>query len=138
RSSSLRARGGAYAIRDSRRGLGRGSSFRQNVSSPEAFPPRRRAGRHSAHHSPTTQTFSARSTISLRPRCNGRLVMRLPRRLIPARRRLAGLGAGIPFPTALLPWRRSRPLVELENVRRRLELLLAAMYGRHIPIALPE
>jgi nitric oxide reductase NorD protein len=29
-------------------------------------------------------------------------------------------------------------MLELDTVRRRLELLLAAMYGRHIPIAVPE
>ena len=38
----------------------------------------------------------------------------------------------------VLPWLRARPVVELDAVRRRLELLLAAMYGRHIPIAVSD
>jgi nitric oxide reductase NorD protein len=37
-----------------------------------------------------------------------------------------------------LPWPRPRAVVELDAVRRRLELLLAAMYGRTIPIAPAE
>ena len=64
--------------------------------------------------------------------------MRTARRLIRARRAAATLAARIPFPFAALPWRRARPTVELDAVRRRLELLLAAMYGRHIPIAIPD
>src|SRR4051812_19232556 len=62
--------------------------------------------------------------------------MRTPRRLIRARRAVARLASRLPFPS--LPKRRQRPQVELEGVRRRLELLLTAMYGRHIPIAPPE
>jgi hypothetical protein len=46
------------------------------------------------------------------------------------------LAARLPLPA--LPWLRTRPVVELDAVRRRLELLLAAMYGRHIPIAVPD
>jgi len=58
------------------------------------------------------------------------------RRLIRARRAAARLAARLPLPA--LPWLRTRPVVELDAVRRRLELLLAAMYGRHIPIAVPD
>ena len=64
--------------------------------------------------------------------------MRRRRRLIRARRALARLAAQLPFPLPELPWRREAPKVELDGVRRRLELLLTAMYGRHIPIAAPE
>src|SRR5689334_4551468 len=62
--------------------------------------------------------------------------MRLNRRLIRARRLAARFAERLPLPA--LPWQRSAPKVELDNVRRRLEILLAAMYGRHIPIAPPE
>lgn len=62
--------------------------------------------------------------------------MRTPRRLILARRALARLASRLPLPA--LPKRRQKPKVELEGVRRRLELLLTALYGRHIPIAPPE
>ena len=64
--------------------------------------------------------------------------MRRRRRLIRARRALARFAASLPFPLPELPWRREEPKVELDGVRRRLELLLTAMYGRHIPIAAPE
>ncbi|MFL5616412.1 MAG: nitric oxide reductase activation protein NorD [Gemmatimonadaceae bacterium] len=64
--------------------------------------------------------------------------MRTPRRLIRARRAMARLAARLPLPAIALPKRRQRPKVELEAVRRRLELLLTALYGRHIPIAPPE
>ena len=64
--------------------------------------------------------------------------MRRRRRLIRARRALARFAALLPFPLPELPWRREEPKVELDGVRRRLELLLTAMYGRHIPIAAPE
>ncbi|HEY2375619.1 MAG TPA: VWA domain-containing protein [Gemmatimonadaceae bacterium] len=64
--------------------------------------------------------------------------MRSRRRLIRARRAAARLAARLPIPLPTLPWRRARPIVELDTVRRRLELLLAAMYGKHIPIAVPE
>lgn len=42
----------------------------------------------------------------------------------------------LPFPA--VSWRRPEQKVELESVRRRLEILLTAMYGRHIPIAPPD
>ena len=61
---------------------------------------------------------------------------RYRRRLIRARRAASRLAARLPLPA--MPWRRARPTVELDTVRRRLELLLAAMYGKHIPIAVPE
>ena len=64
--------------------------------------------------------------------------MRRRRRLIRARRALARAAAYLPFSLPELPWRRVEPKVELDGVRRRLELLLTAMYGRHIPIAAPE
>ena len=65
--------------------------------------------------------------------------MRSRRRLIRARRALSRFAASVlPFPIPELPWRREEPKVELDGVRRRLELLLTAMYGRHIPIAAPE
>jgi len=65
--------------------------------------------------------------------------MRRRRRLIRARRALSRFAASVlPFPIPELPWRREEPKVELDGVRRRLELLLTAMYGRHIPIAAPE
>lgn len=64
--------------------------------------------------------------------------MRFRRRLIRARRAATRIGARLPFPVPALPWRRVRPIIELDTVRRRLELLLAAMYGKHIPIAVPE
>ena len=64
--------------------------------------------------------------------------MRRRRRLIRARRALSRFAALLPFPIPDLPWRRVEPKVELDGVRRRLELLLTAMYGRHIPIAAPE
>lgn len=64
--------------------------------------------------------------------------MRWRRRLIRARRALSRFAALLPFPIPDLPWRREAPKVELDGVRRRLELLLTAMYGRHIPIAAPE
>src|SRR4029079_11921958 len=60
------------------------------------------------------------------------------RRLIRARRALARFAALLPFPIPELPWRRERPKVELDGGRRRLAVLLTAMYGRHIPIAAPE
>ena len=62
--------------------------------------------------------------------------MRARRRLIRARAAAARLAAKLPLPA--VPWRREQPQVELDGVRRRLELLLTAMYGRHIPIAPPE
>ena len=64
--------------------------------------------------------------------------MRWRRRLIRARRALSRFTALLPFPIPDLPWGREEPKVELDGVRRRLELLLTAMYGRHIPIAAPE
>ena len=64
--------------------------------------------------------------------------MRARRRLIRARRALSRFVALLPFPLPELPWQREEPKVELDGVRRRLELLLTAMYGRHIPIAAPE
>jgi len=64
--------------------------------------------------------------------------MRRRRRLIRARRAIARAAAYLPFSIPELPWRREAPKVELDGVRRRLELLLTAMYGRHIPIAAPE
>ena len=64
--------------------------------------------------------------------------MRRRRRLIRARRAIARAAAYLPFSIPELPWRRVPPKVELDGVRRRLELLLTAMYGRHIPIAAPE
>src|SRR3954469_3351219 len=64
--------------------------------------------------------------------------MRGRRRLIRARRALGRFTALLPFQLPQLPWRREEPKVELDGVRRRLELLLTAMYGRHIPIAAPE
>ena len=64
--------------------------------------------------------------------------MRRRRRLILARRAIARAAAYLPFSIPELPWRREEPKVELDGVRRRLELLLTAMYGRHIPIAAPE
>jgi nitric oxide reductase NorD protein len=62
--------------------------------------------------------------------------MRARRRLIRARAAAARLAAKLPLPE--IPWGREQPKVELDGVRRRLELLLTAMYGRHIPIAPPE
>ena len=62
--------------------------------------------------------------------------MRFRRRVIRARRVAARLASRLPFPP--MPWSRVRPRVELDSVRRRLELLLAAMYGKHIPIAVPD
>lgn len=62
--------------------------------------------------------------------------MRAPRRLIRARRAVTRFAKTLPLPA--FPKRRERPTVQLDAVRRRLELLLAAMYGRHIPIAPPE
>lgn len=62
--------------------------------------------------------------------------MRTPRRLIRARRAVLRVARKIPFPT--VTWRRPEPKVELESVRRRLEILLTAMYGRQIPIAPPD
>ena len=62
--------------------------------------------------------------------------MRTPRRLIRARRLATRLAGRLPLDA--LPWRRKQPKVGLDTVRRRLELLLAAMYGRHIPIATPD
>jgi len=67
---------------------------------------------------------------------NRLFVRQAKRRWIRARRVAARAAARLPFPA--LPWRRGRAIVELDAVRRRLELLLAAMYGRHIPIAIPE
>jgi nitric oxide reductase NorD protein len=64
--------------------------------------------------------------------------MRRRRRLIRARRAIARAAAYLPFSIPELPWRRVEPKVELDGVRRRLELHLTAMYGRHIPIAAPE
>lgn len=61
--------------------------------------------------------------------------MRARRRLIRARRAAERITEKLPLPA--LPWRREQPRVELDGVRRRLELLLAAMYGRHIPITPP-
>jgi len=61
---------------------------------------------------------------------------RLRRQVIRARRFASRLATAVPVPKSLR--RRQRRSVELEGVRRRLELLLAAMYGRHIPIAPPE
>ena len=62
--------------------------------------------------------------------------MRTPRRLIRAKRLATRLARRLPLDA--LPWRRKQPKVRLDTVRRRLELLLAAMYGRHIPIATPD
>ena len=62
--------------------------------------------------------------------------MRTSRRLIRAKRVLARLAARLPLPE--LPWRRQPRRVGLDSVRRRLELLLTAMYGRHMPIATPN
>ena len=45
------------------------------------------------------------------------------------------VATAVPVPTPLK--RHQRRSIELDGVRRRLELLLAAMYGRHIPIAPP-
>src|SRR3954463_12919371 len=59
-------------------------------------------------------------------------------RLIRPRRAFGRFAALLPFQLPDLPWRREEPKVELDGVRRRLELLLTAMYGRHIPIAAPE
>jgi nitric oxide reductase NorD protein len=61
--------------------------------------------------------------------------MRVRRRLIRARRVLSRFADRLPP----LPFTRRRPPqpLELTAVRRRLELLLTAMYGRHIPIAAP-
>jgi nitric oxide reductase NorD protein len=59
--------------------------------------------------------------------------MRSPRVLMRAKRAASRLVDRLPAP----PWRREHPVVALESVRRRLELLLAAMYGRAIPIASP-
>src|ERR1051326_6018302 len=61
---------------------------------------------------------------------------RFRRQMIRARRLASRLTAAVPVPTQLK--RQQRRSVELDGVRRRLELLLAAMYGRHIPIAPPE
>ena len=63
-------------------------------------------------------------------------LIRTRRRLIRARRAAARIAARLPL--AALPWPRTQPVVELDAVRRRLELLLAAMYGRHIPISVPD
>src|SRR6478752_1684885 len=67
---------------------------------------------------------------------NRLFVRRARRQLIRARRTAARIAERLPLPA--LPWRRGRAILELDAVRRRLELLLAAMYGRHIPIAIPE
>lgn len=62
--------------------------------------------------------------------------MRARRRLIRARRALSRFAARLPIPRF---GGASHPQpVELTTVRRRLELLLTAMYGRHIPIAPPS
>lgn len=61
--------------------------------------------------------------------------MHARRRLIRARRALSRLADRLPLPA--LPRRRQPRAIELVAVRRRLELLLTAMYGRHIPIAPP-
>jgi nitric oxide reductase NorD protein len=61
--------------------------------------------------------------------------MNARRRLIRARRALSRFTERLPLPS--FPHREAPPRVELTSVRRRLELLLAAMYGRHIPIAPP-
>lgn len=61
--------------------------------------------------------------------------MRLRRRLIRARRVATQLARRLPLPS--WPGREQPRAVELPTVRRRLELLLAALYGRHIPIASP-
>lgn len=61
--------------------------------------------------------------------------MRGRRRLIRVRRALSLAAARTPLP-ALMSRRERQPL-ELTAVRRRLELLLTAMYGRHIPITPP-
>ena len=63
-------------------------------------------------------------------------VSRLHRYTIRARRLATRLARQFPLPKQLK--RQQRRSVELDAVRRRLELLLAAMYGRHIPIAPPE
>ena len=63
-------------------------------------------------------------------------LIRTRRRLIRATRAAARIAARLPL--AALPWPRTEPVVELDAVRRRLELLLAAMYGRHIPISVPD
>lgn len=61
--------------------------------------------------------------------------MQTRRRLIRARRALSRFAERLPLPS--FPHREAPAPVELASVRRRLELLLAAMYGRHIPIAPP-
>jgi nitric oxide reductase NorD protein len=61
--------------------------------------------------------------------------MRARRRLIRVRRAAARLARRLPFPQFTL-FRRDRS-VALADVRRRLELLITAMYGRHIPIVAP-
>ena len=63
--------------------------------------------------------------------------MQVRRRLIRLRRALARFAERLPPPLAALGRRRPPQPVELTTVRRRLELLLTAMYGRHIPIAPP-
>jgi nitric oxide reductase NorD protein len=61
--------------------------------------------------------------------------MRPRRALIRVRRALSRVAEGLPV--AVRERRRPPQPVELTAVRRRLELLLTAMYGRHIPIAPP-
>lgn len=61
--------------------------------------------------------------------------MRARHRLIRARRALSRFAEHLPLPHLAFT-HRPQP-VELTAVRRRLELLLTAMYGRHIPIAPP-
>lgn len=61
--------------------------------------------------------------------------MRARRRLIRVRRALSRVARRLPLPSFVS--RRDPQPVELTAVRRRLELLLTAMYGRHIPIAPP-
>ena len=62
--------------------------------------------------------------------------MRIRKALIRTRRAAARIASKLPYPP--LSWHRQPPKLELDRVRRRLEILLAAMYGRHIPIAPPE
>ena len=67
----------------------------------------------------------------MRPPPASPLLRRLRRAALRLERRLPSLPAGL---TSWTPWRHASPALPLDTVRRRLEILLTAMYGRPIPI----